>query len=179
MTIWSYPRDGFTELKIVVSWRKLRTRVIPRVCVFLGNFLEVFGVSLSFRRLWPLRYQLQWLMGVTGIRMRLCYIICNSFIKCFTLFWYETFAQTNYTVAVTVRCFGAFVTEYCCSDSVIVKLFCCNCCSDSFVGKLTNFNSSILLVFRYEGKKITFFSIYWNAYPVVGWQVTFSHGYTG
>ena len=33
------------------------------------------------------------------------------------------FAQTNYTVAVTVRCFGAFVTDYCCSDSLlIVKL---------------------------------------------------------
>ncbi len=33
-------------------------------------------------------------------------------------------AQTNYTVAMTVRCFGAFVAEYCCSDSVIVKLIC-------------------------------------------------------
>jgi hypothetical protein len=43
------------------------------------------------------------------------------------------FAQTNYyTVAVTVRCFGAFVTDYCCSDSICVKLFRCNCCSDSF-----------------------------------------------
>jgi hypothetical protein len=33
-------------------------------------------------------------------------------------------AQTNYTVAMTVRCFGAFVAEYCCSDSVMVKLIC-------------------------------------------------------
>lgn len=77
-------------------------------------------------------------------------------------------AQTNYTVAMTVRCFGAFVAEYCCSDSVIVKLFCCNCCSDSFVGKLTNFNSSILLVFRYE-EKITFFFNLLECLPC-GWM---------
>jgi hypothetical protein len=77
------------------------------------------------------------------------------------------FAQTNYTVAVTVRCFGAFVAEYCCSDSKLVKLFCCNCCSDSFVGKLKNLIQQFLC-YSVLRKKITFFSIYWNAYPVVG-----------
>ncbi len=29
-----------------------------------------------------------------------------------------------------------FIAEYCCSDSIVVKLFCCNCCSDSIVVKL-------------------------------------------
>ncbi len=99
-------------------------------------------------------------MGVTGVGVRLCYITCN-FSLSVSLALGMKFAQTNYTVAMTVRCFGAFVAEYCCSDSVIVKLFCCNCCSDSFVGKLTNFYSSILLVFRFEEKKLLFFfSIY-------------------
>ncbi len=68
------------------------------------------------------------------------------------------FAQTNYTVAVTVRCFGAFVTDYCCSDSFNCdNFFFHNCCSDSFVGKLTKFfNSSILFVFQFW-KKCDFF----------------------
>jgi hypothetical protein len=64
--------------------------------------------------------------------------------------------------------FRSFVADYCCSDSIVVKLFCHNCCSDSFAGKkIEEFYSSILLVFRFE-EKITFVSIYWNAYPVVG-----------
>jgi hypothetical protein len=66
------------------------------------------------------------------------------------------FAQTNYTVAVTVRCFGAFRSEYCCSDSLLVKLFCCNCCSDSFVGKLKNILQQFSL-FRFEEKIALFF----------------------
>jgi hypothetical protein len=95
-------------------------------------------------------------MGVTGVRVRLCYITCNFFIKCFTFFWYEIGSNEL----------------YCCNDSSMFRSFRCrvllqwqcnsethlfNCCSDSFVWKLTNcFDSSILLVFRFE-EKITFF----------------------
>ncbi len=67
------------------------------------------------------------------------------------------FAQTNYTVAVTVRCFGAFRSEYCCSDSILGETFLFNCCSDSFVGKLKNFHSTIFVLFRFEEKNYFFF----------------------
>ena len=68
------------------------------------------------------------------------------------------FAQTNYTVAVTVRCFGAFRSEYCCSDSILGETFLFNCCSDSFVGKLKNFiRQFFLFVFRFEEKNCYFF----------------------
>ena len=147
------------------------------MCLF-RELSRGFVFSLSFRRLWPLRYQLQWLMGVTGIRVRLCYITCNSFIKCFTFFWYEIGSNEL----------------YCCNDSSMFRSFRCrvllqwqcnsetnlfNCCSDSFVWKLTNILIHQFCWYSVLRKKITFFSIYWNAYPVVGWQVTCSHGYTG
>ena len=112
--------------------------------------------SLSFRRLWPLRYQLQWLSGGSETWVRFDYISCNSLIV-HVLFLERNLLKRIILLQWQFDVSELFVTEYCCSDSVIVKLFCCNCCSDSFVGKLTNFNSSILLVFRYEGKKLLFF----------------------
>ncbi len=135
--------------------------------------------SLSFRRLWPLGYQLQWLSGGSETWVRFDYINCNSFDSCFTFYFWKEICSNELYCCSDSSMFRSFsVEEHCCSDSVIVKRFCHNCCSDSFVGKLRNFYSSILFVFRVEEKNY-FFSIYWNAYPVVGWQVTCSHGYTG
>ncbi len=70
--------------------------------------------------------------------MRLSYITCNSCIVS-PYFWKEIFAQTNYTVAVTVRCFGAFVTDYCCSDSFVCETFVSVTVAVTVVGKIDKF----------------------------------------
>ena len=90
-------------------------------------------VSVSFRRLWPLRCQLQWLIGGSEMWVRLSYITCNSCIVS------PLFLERNI-------CSNEL---YCCSDSSMFRSFryrlllqwqsfncetfiLCNCCSDSF-----------------------------------------------
>ena len=157
MTIWVYPRDGFTESKIVVSWRKVTYSCYSSSACLFREFSRGLMVSVSFRRLWPLRCQLQWLIGGSEMWVRLSYITCNSCIVS-RLFLKRNIAQTNYTVAVTVRCFGAFVAEYCCSDSLIVKLFIlCDCCSDSFGENWQILIYQFYLYSSFGEKKLFFF----------------------
>lgn len=66
------------------------------------------------------------------------------------------FAQTNYTVAVTVRCFGAFrcrvlLQWQCNSETYFVITV-----AVTVLWEIEEFYSSILFVFRFE-EKITFF----------------------
>ena len=99
--------------------------------------------------------------------MRLSYIVCNSCIV--SLAFLNEVCSNELYCCNDSSMFRSVVAGYCCSDSVIVKLFCCDCCSDSFVGKLTNFNSSILLVFRFEEKKLLFFFNLLECLPC-GWM---------
>jgi len=66
-------------------------------------------------------------------------------------------AQTNYTVAMTVRCFGAFVAEYCCSDSVIVKLICLTVAVTVLFGNWRIFWFINFVGIPFWGKKFLFF----------------------
>ncbi len=70
--------------------------------------------------------------------MRLNYITCNSLIVSLCISG-KKFAQTNYTVAVTVRCFGAFVTDDCCSDSFVCETFVFVTVAVTVVGKIDEF----------------------------------------
>lgn len=100
--------------------------------------------------------------------MRFDYINCNSFDSCPPFISGKKFAQTNYTVAVTVRCFGAFVTDYCCSDSLlIVKLLFFVTVAVTVLGKIDKLLFINFICIPVLEKKL-FFSIYWSAYPVVG-----------
>ena len=107
MTIWFYPRDGFTESKIVVSWRKITYSCYSSSACLFRELSRGLMVSVSFRRLWPLRCQLQWLIGGSEMWVRLSYITCNSCIVS------PLFLERNI-------CSNEL---YCCSDSSMFRSF--------------------------------------------------------
>jgi hypothetical protein len=122
LTIWFYPRDGFTELKIVVSWRKVTYSCYSSSACLFREFSRGLMVSVSFRRLWPLRCQLQWLIGGSEMWVRLSYITCNSCIVS-PLFLERNSCSNELYCCSDSSMFRSFF-KYCCSDSIIVKLIC-------------------------------------------------------
>ena len=78
--------------------------------------------SLSFRRLWPLRYQLQWLSGGSETWVRFDYIRCNSLIV-HVLFLERNLLKRIILLQWQFDVSELFVADYCCSDSFNCETF--------------------------------------------------------